>query len=56
MTKEQLTAKIDDLMKQGRQMEVNIHMINGAIQAYQNLIAELEKQDAPQEIDQPQSV
>ena len=50
MTKEQLIAKIDDLMKQGRQMEVNIHMINGAIQAYQNLIAELEKQDAPQEV------
>jgi hypothetical protein len=50
MTKDQLTAKIEDLMKQGRQMEANIHMINGAIQAYQNLIAELEKQDAPEEV------
>jgi endonuclease V-like protein UPF0215 family len=56
MTKEQLTAKIEDLVKQGRQMEVNIHMINGAIQAYQNLIDELEKQDAPQEIDKPEGV
>lgn len=56
MTKDQLTAKIEDLMKQGRQMEANIHMINGAIQAYQNLIAELEKQDAPQKISEQESV
>ena len=56
MTKDQLTAKIEDLMKQGRQMEANIHMINGAIQAYQNLIAELEKQDAPEEISEQESV
>ena len=49
MTKDQLTAKIEDLMKQGRQMEANIHMINGAIQAYQQLLAEMEKEEEPKD-------
>jgi hypothetical protein len=54
--KEAIQKRMEELMAQGRQMEIQIHMINGALDQCKWQLAELEKQDAPKEIDQPQSV
>jgi hypothetical protein len=50
MNKEAIQKQIETLMAQGKQMEVQLHMINGALQDCNYWLAELEKQDAPQEI------
>ena len=47
--KEQIQKRIEELMAQGKQMEVNLHMINGAIQQCQWQLAELNKEEAPKE-------
>jgi len=56
MNKEAITKQIETLMSQGKQLEVQLHMINGALQDCNHWLAELEKQDAPQEISDTQSV
>jgi hypothetical protein len=56
MNKEAINKQIETLMTQGKQLEVQLHMINGALQDCQHWLKELEKQDAPEEISQPESV
>lgn len=48
--KELIQLRIQDLMSKGKELEVQLHQINGALQQCQWTLAELEKQDAPQEI------
>jgi chaperonin cofactor prefoldin len=50
MNKEAITKHIETLMTQGKQLEAQLHMINGALQDCNYWLAELEKQNAPQEI------
>ena len=54
--KDLITARIQDLMAKGRELESQIHQINGALQQCQWMLNELEKQDAPQEVTDAQSV
>jgi prefoldin subunit 5 len=54
--KEIIQMRIQDLMAKGRELEQQLHQINGALQQCQWTLAELEKDDAVEEIDQPQSV
>jgi prefoldin subunit 5 len=54
--KEAIQKRMDELMEEGKKLEANIHMINGALQQCQWQLTQLEKQDAPEEIDQPQGV
>jgi hypothetical protein len=54
--KELIQTRVQDLMAKGRELEQQLHQINGALQQCQWFLAELEKEDAPKEIDQPQSV
>ena len=54
--KETIQTRIQDLMAKGRELEQQLHQINGALQQCQWTLAELEKEDAPKEIDQPESV
>ena len=54
--KETIQTRIADLMAKGRELEQQLHQINGALQQCQWTLAELEKDDAAEEIDQPQSV
>ena len=54
--KDLINARIQDLMAKGRELEQQIHQINGALQQCQWTLAELEKENAPKEIDQPESV
>ena len=55
MTKDLINARIQDLMAKGRELESQIHQVNGALQQCQWTLTELEKQDAPQEITDTQS-
>jgi hypothetical protein len=50
MNKEAINKQIETLMIQGKQLEVQLHMINGALQDCQYWLKELEKDDAPQEV------
>ena len=54
--KEAIQKRMDELMAQGKQLEVNLHMINGALEQCKWQLAELEKQDAPTEIQDSQGV
>jgi hypothetical protein len=54
--RELINLRIQDLMSKGRELEQQIHQINGALQQCQWILVELEKSDATQEIDQPESV
>ena len=56
MTKDLINARIQDLMAKGRELEMQIHQVNGALQQCQWMLNELEKQDAPQEVTDTQSV
>ena len=56
MIKDLINARIQDLMAKGRELESQIHQINGALQQCQWMLNELEKQDAPQEVTDAQSV
>jgi hypothetical protein len=56
MTKELINLRIQDLIAKGKDLEVQLHQINGAIQQCQWTLTELEKSDAAQEVDQPESV
>jgi len=54
--KETIQTRIQDLMAKGRELEQQLHQINGALQQCQWTLAELEKEDASKEVDQPESV
>jgi hypothetical protein len=54
--KETITLRIQDLMTKGRELEQQLQQINGALQQCQWTLEQLEKQDAPEEISQPESV
>jgi len=54
--KEIIQMRIQDLMAKGRELEQQLHQINGALQQCQWTLAELEKDDAAEKINQPQSV
>ena len=56
MTKELINLRIQDLISKGKELEMQLHQINGAIQQCQWTLTELEKDDAAQEVDQPESV
>ena len=50
MNKEAINKQIETLMTQGKQLEVQLHMINGALQYCNYWLAELDKQADPTEI------
>jgi len=54
--KDLINARIQDLMAKGRELEQQLHQINGALQQCQWTLAELEKEDASKEVNQPESV
>lgn len=54
--KEAIKKRMDELMEEGKKLETQIHMINGALQQCQWQLAQLENQDAPKEISQPEGV
>ena len=54
--KETINLRIQDLIAKGKELEQQLHQINGALQQCQWTLTELEKQDAPEEISQPESV
>ena len=56
MNKELITLRIQDLISKGKEMEIQLHQINGAIQQCQWTLAELEKDDASQEKQKPEGV
>ena len=56
MTKELINLRIQDLIAKGKQLETELQQINGALQQCQWTLTELEKFDASQEIDKPESV
>jgi len=48
MNKEAINKQIETLMTQGKQLEVQLHMINGALQDCNHWLAELEKATDPE--------
>lgn len=54
--KEAIQKRMDELMAQGKQLEVQLHMINGALEQCKWQLTQLETQDAAQEISQPEGV
>ena len=56
MNKELINQRIQDLISKGKELEQQLHQINGALQQCQWTLAELEKSHATQEVDQPESV
>jgi len=56
MTKELINQRIQDLISKGKELEQQLHQINGALQQCQWTLSELEKNDATQEVDKPESV
>ena len=54
--KEQIQKRMEELMTQGRQLETQIHMINGALEQCKWSLTQLESQDAHQEVSQPEGV
>lgn len=47
--KEQIQKRMEELMAQGRQLEVQLHMINGALEQCKWQLAELDKEEVPEE-------
>ncbi len=56
MTKDLINLRIQDLISKGKELEQQLHQINGALQQCQWTLSELEKNDATKEIDKPESV
>jgi len=56
MTKELINLRIQDLISKGKELEQQLHQINGALQQCQWTLAELEKNDASQEEQKPEGV
>lgn len=48
MTKEQIQARIDELMKIGKQIEAQIHGINGALQECNYWMAQIQQGAEPE--------
>lgn len=44
--KEKIQKRMDELMEEGKKLEIQIHMINGALQQCQWQLAELDKKQA----------
>ena len=55
MDKDLIQLRMQDLIAKGKELETQIHQINGALQQCQWMLAELEKKDA-EKVDQPQGV
>jgi len=51
---ESLKSRIEALTAQAKQMELNLHMISGAIQDCQYWLNELESKDAANKVNDPQ--
>jgi len=49
MTKEKLEAKLKDYQSQFEQLKANLNALQGAIQAIQSLLAELEAENKKEE-------
>jgi len=43
--KEEIQKRMNELMEEGKKLETQIHMINGALQQCQWQLAELDKQE-----------
>jgi hypothetical protein len=56
MTEDTIKKRMEELMTQGRQLEMQIHMVNGALEQCKWSLTQLENKDAPQEISQPESI
>jgi hypothetical protein len=56
MNKDLINLRIQDLISKGKELEQQLHQINGALQQCQWTLSELEKNDATQEVDKPESV
>ena len=56
MNKDLINLRIQDLIAKGKELEQQIHQINGALQQCQWTLAELEKSDATKEVSDTQSV
>ena len=56
MNKDLINLRIQDLIQKGKELEQQLHQINGALQQCQWTLSELEKSDATQEVDKPESV
>ena len=52
MTKELINQRIQDLISKGKELEQQLQQINGALQQCQWTLSELEKQDAPKEVNE----
>ena len=50
MNKELINLRIQDLIAKGKELEQQLHQINGALQQCQWTLAELEKNDAAEEV------
>jgi chaperonin cofactor prefoldin len=56
MNKDLINLRIQDLISKGKELEQQIHQINGALQQCQWTLTELEKSDATQEVNKPEGV
>jgi len=54
--KETIQTRIQDLIAKGKELEQQLHQINGALQQCQWTLAELEKKDAVEEKPDTQGV
>ena len=52
MNKELINQRIQDLISKGKELEQQLQQINGALQQCQWTLSELEKSDAPQEVNE----
>ena len=46
MTEDQIKKRMEELMTQGRQLETQIHMINGALEQCKWSLTQLEKKES----------
>ena len=56
MNKELINLRIQDLIAKGKELEQQLHQINGALQQCQWTLSEMENEDATKEIDKPKSI
>ena len=47
--KEQIQKRMDELMEEGKKLETQIHMINGALQQCQWQLTQLENQESSEQ-------
>jgi dynactin complex subunit len=56
MTEDQIKTRMEELMTQGRQLEMQIHMINGALEQCKWSLTKLENKNASEAQQNGQSV